>query len=144
MSLESSIWKVADRPEQRPGLPQYLSAIMAGWPSPAEDYVEGEIDFHKLLVRNPESTFVLMVAGDSMIGAGIFPGTRLVVDRSVTPVSGSIVIAALEGELTVKRLLHERGRTYLKPENAAYAPIDITEHEDVHVWGVVVHAVLTF
>ena len=140
----SPVWPAATVQEDRPGQPLYLSPIPAGWPSPAEDYVETELDLHRLVVRNQASTFFLRATGDSMRDAGILSGDLLVVDRSVEANPGSIVIAALEGELTVKRLVCKKGRTWLAPENPAYSPIDITEHEDVHIWGVVTHALHSF
>ncbi len=143
MMIPHSLARAADVPEPRPGVPLYLCPVAAGWPSPSEDYIESELDLHAHVVRNQMATFFLRVAGDSMSGAGILPGDLLVVDRSVEAVPGSIVIAALEGELTVKRLVRKQGRTYLAPENPRYTPLDITEHEDVHIWGVVTHALHT-
>ena len=125
--------------ENRAGNPLYLCLVPAGWPSPAEDYVEERLDLHKLAVRNQASTFFLHASGDSMIGAGIHDGDLLVVDRSVNPVSGSVVIAALDGDLTVKRLAVRGCRRFLQPENPRYKTIEITDREDVYVWGVVTY-----
>lgn len=130
--------------EDRQGVPLMLSPIPAGWPSPAEDYVESALDLHKYAVRNEAATFFLRVSGDSMIGAGIHNGDILVVDRSLSPVSGKIVIAAVDGELTVKRLVKKGKRLLLLPENSNYEPLDISCHEDTCIWGVVtftLHAV---
>ena len=91
--------------EGREGIPLYLCPIQAGFPSPADDFMDGRLDLHRHLVRNEAATFFLHVTGDSMLGAGIHDGDLLVVDRSVTADSGRVVIAALDGELTVKRLL---------------------------------------
>ena len=122
-------------------VPLMLCPIVAGWPSPSEDYIEQTLNFHKYLVRNEMATFCLHVSGDSMIGAGIHDGDTLVVDRSIEPASGKIVIAAVEGELTVKRLVRKKGRILLVPENDNYPVIDITEHEDTVIWGVVTFAI---
>ena len=131
----------ADNPPSREGLPLYLSPIAAGFPSPAEDHLDRRLDLHEHLVRNRASTFFLRAHGDSMTGAGIHDGDLLVVDRSEAAGHNKVVIAALDGELTVKRLLRRNGRVLLAPENPDYPEIDITEHEHVHVWGVVTYAI---
>ncbi len=119
------------------GCPLYLSPVKAGFPSPADDYAEQALNLHAYAVRNEAATFFLRASGDSMTGAGIFDGDILVVDRSVPAEHNRIVIAALEGELTVKRLVRRKGRVYLAPENPDYPMFDITEREYVHIWGVV-------
>jgi DNA polymerase V len=124
-----------------PGAPLFGHAIEAGFPSPAEDYVEDYLDLHKLMVHNPPATFFLRVKGVSMVGAGIGDGDLLVVDRSVAAVNGKIVVAALDGELTVKRLKVKDGRVFLAPENAAYPEVEVTGREDAAIWGVVTYAV---
>ena len=113
----------------------------AGFPSPAEDYLDRRLDLHEYLVRNEAATFFLRAHGDSMLGAGIHDGDLLIVDRSVEAGHKRVVIAALDGELTVKRLLRRGSRVLLAPENPRFSPIDITEHEYVHIWGVVTHVV---
>ena len=130
----------ADGEEGREGLPQFLCPVPAGWPSPAEDYVEDTLDLHRYAVRNSVATFFLRASGDSMIGAGIHDGDILVVDRSLSPVSGKVVIAVIDGELTVKRLRKRGGRLFLIPENPQYEPTDITYHENTVIWGVVTFA----
>ena len=127
--------------QDRPGLPLYLTPVEAGFPSPAEDYLDRRLDLHQHLVRNEAATFFLRAHGESMLGAGIHDGDLLIVDRSVDAVHRKVVIAALDGELTVKRLLHREGRILLAPENARFEPIDITESEFVHIWGVVTYVV---
>jgi DNA polymerase V len=123
------------------GEPLFLSAVAAGFPSPAEDYVDRKLDLHEHLVKNQAATFFLRAAGDSMIHAGIQDGDLLVVDRSVDAANGSVVIAAVNGELTVKYLARRKGRVLLVPANEEYPEIDITEQEDTVIWGVVTYAI---
>lgn len=132
---------VADSPTEREGLPLYLSPVEAGFPSPADDFLDRRLDLHKFLVRNESATFFLRAHGESMINAGIHDGDLLVVDRSESAGHNRIVIAAVDGELTVKRLIRRRNRVLLAPENPDYPEIDITEHEYVHIWGVVTYVV---
>ena len=122
-----------------PSLPLtlYATQVPAGFPSPAEDYVEGPLDLHKHLVRHPAATFYVRVAGDSMVEAGIYPEDILVVDRSLEPVHGKVVIAVVNAELTVKRLQIRAGQVSLQPENPRYRPIVVTEAMDLAIWGVV-------
>lgn len=121
--------------------PLMLGRVAAGFPSPADDYVDRRLDLNEHLVPHPEATFFARASGDSMLGAGIHDGDLLVVDRAEEARPGRVVVVALDGELTVKRLVRERGRLLLRPENPAYEPMDITEREDVTVWGVVTHVV---
>ncbi|MDR1049774.1 MAG: translesion error-prone DNA polymerase V autoproteolytic subunit [Deltaproteobacteria bacterium] len=123
------------------GSPLFLEKISAGFPSPAEGYVQDFLDLQRLVVKNPAATFFLRVAGDSMTEADIHDGDLLVVDRSKPAVSGKIVIASLDGELTVKRLKAKNKRLFLVPENPGYPETDITEREDTVVWGVVTYVV---
>jgi len=118
-------------------LPIFLESVSAGFPSPADDYLEGRLDLNEYLVRNPSATFFLRVTGDSMIDAGIHSGDVLIVDRSLTPRSGSIVIAAIDGELVVKRLKISKNKIFLIPENRQYEPIEIKSEMNFEVWGVV-------
>ncbi|WP_241893491.1 LexA family protein [Magnetofaba australis] len=111
--------------------------VAAGFPSPADDFLEEGLDLHKLLVRRPAATFFVRVTGESMRQAGILPGDILVVDRSVEPADGRIVIAVVDGELTVKRLRRRSGRVTLEPENPEFPPLEITESMESAVWGVV-------
>lgn len=111
--------------------------IPAGFPSPAADYVEGSLDLNEHLIAHPASTFFVRVDGHSMIRAGIFPDDILVVDRSLEPVSGKIVVAIYDGELTVKRLKVEHGKYWLIPESDDYEPICVRKDADFQVWGVV-------
>lgn len=122
-------------------LPLYASKVRAGFPSPADDYIECRLDLNTHLIKHPAATFFVTAAGDSMINAGIASGDMLVVDRSLEAAHGSIVIAALNGELTVKRLFRQQGRVQLLPENKNYPPIDITEEHELLIWGVVTHVI---
>lgn len=122
--------------------PLYLERIQAGFPSPADDYIERHIDLNTHLVRHPAATFFLRVQGDSMTGAGIFDNDLLVVDRALAPNHNAIVIAVLDGELTVKRLaLLAGGAVELRPENPAYPVVRLTEGQELHIWGVVAHVI---
>lgn len=116
-------------------------AIPAGFPSPAEDYLEKSLDLNELLAPYPEATFFVRVSGDSMIGAGIHDGDMLVVDRSRTPKSGNVVIAFIDGEFTVKRLRKTGGVLELVPENEGYSTIVVTPETEFEVWGVVRHVI---
>ena len=118
-------------------IPFFSSKVEAGNPSVAEDHIEDTLDMNNFLIRNPETTFCVRVSGLSMIDAGIYEGDTLVVDSSITPREGKIVIAALDGMLTVKRLGYREGKPYLLPENINFEPIPILENSDVHIWGVV-------
>lgn len=116
--------------------PLFLSGVAAGFPSPADDYIEKMLDLNEHLIRNPAATFFVRVAGDSMVGAGISHDDILVVDRSLTPESGRIVIAVVNGELTVKRLVKEGDSCRLVAENPDYAPLEMSEDLPLEVWGV--------
>lgn len=125
--------------DNRATCPLYLSPVNAGWPSAAEDYIDGQINLHELVVRNPAATFFLHASGDSMIGVGIHDGDLLVVDRSLEASHNRVVIAALDGELLVKKLCRRDGRVFLQSANPDYPEFDITEREYAHIWGVVSH-----
>jgi DNA polymerase V len=121
----------------RHALPLYLCPVAAGFPSPADDFLEKRLDLNEYLVKNPPATFLVRVSGHSMKDAGIFDGDILVVDKSLQPVSGSIVVAILHGEFTVKTLKMQSMKTYLVPANGQYKPIEVTPEMDCEVWGVV-------
>ncbi|MDZ7664933.1 MAG: translesion error-prone DNA polymerase V autoproteolytic subunit [Desulfotignum sp.] len=122
-------------------LPLYMTSIEAGFPSPADDYIEGTLDLNEHLIKHPAATFFVRVSGESMIKAGIFPGDILIVDRSLEAVDKRIVIAVLDGELTVKRLRIRSGRPSLEPENDRYKPIEITPDMAFEIWGVVTNVI---
>jgi len=119
-------------------LPFFLSPVAAGFPSPAEDYEEGQLDLNDF-IDHPASTFFVRASGESMTGAGIFPGDLLIVDRSLQAKHNSIVIAVINGEMTLKRLIKRQGQTYLKADNPHYPNIALTE--DTQIWGVVKNSV---
>ena len=125
-------------------LPLFAATVQAGFPSPADDYLEGALDLNEHLIRRPAASFRLRVTGDSMSGAGIHSSDLFIVGRSRQPGDVDIVIAVIDGELTVKRLYRRRGRIRLLAENPRYRPIDIGAEQDLHVWGVVIHAVHSF
>lgn len=122
-------------------LPIFLGRLPAGFPSPADDYLEGKLDITKHLVKHPAATFYVRVSGDSMIGAGIHSGDLLVVDRSLEPKNGNVIVAALDGELTVKRLYQKNGIIRLLPENPQYQPIEIQDGQSFEIWGVVTNVI---
>jgi DNA polymerase V len=126
-------------------LPMFLESVSAGFPSPADDYLEDRLDLNDYLIRNPSATFFVRVTGDSMIDSGIYSGDVLVVDRSLNPKDGNIIIAAIDGELVVKRMQRIKNKIYLVPENKRYKPIEISAEMNFEVWGVVttvIHSVI--
>lgn len=142
-TLATGFWHPVCTPRYVP-LPLFAGKVVAGFPSPADDYIEKTLDLNELLIQKPASTFFARAQGLSMIGAGIHPNDILVVDRSIEPVPGKIVICALNGELTVKRLDRNHGQWQLKSENSDYPDIAIYEELELVIWGVVtnvIHAV---
>lgn len=125
--------------------PLYSSAVQAGTPSTADDHIEAKLDLNELLITSPASTFFVRVTGESMLKAGIHPGDILVVDKSIKPTNGKIIIAAVDGQLTVKRLgKNKKGIYQLMPENPRYKPVLITADNAVHIWGVVTNVIHSF
>lgn len=122
-------------------LPFFLAAVPAGFPSPAEDYIDAGLDLNDYLVKHPAATFFFKVQGDSMSGIGIFSGDIAIADRAVKPVNNSVVIAAVDGELTLKRLRKANDKCYLVPENPAYAVIEMTPETQLQIWGVVTYVI---
>ncbi len=122
-------------------LPLFISKVAAGFPSPADDYVEKTLDLEELLIQKPAATFFVRAQGDSMLGAGIHPNDILVVDRSKEPMPDKIVICAVNGELTVKRLIVADGQWRLKAENPAYPDIPLTEDLETVFWGTVTNVI---
>jgi len=122
-------------------LPLFLTAVPAGFPSPADDYIERRLDLNAYLIHHPAATFFVRVAGDSMVEDGIRSGDMLIVDRSLEPADNNVVIACLNGELTVKRIRKHNGNPALVSGNPAYEPIEITDSMDFEVWGVVTNVI---
>jgi DNA polymerase V len=118
----------------------FLERVSAGFPSPAQDYVEQTLDLNELCIKRPAATFFVRVQGDSMIEAGIHPGDILVVDRSIRAEHGDVVIVSLDGEFTVKELAL-RPRVRLLPRNALYRPVDVPDGAELEVFGVVTNVI---
>jgi DNA polymerase V len=121
----------------------FSERVPAGFPSPADGYADDPLDVRELLIQNPAATFFVRADGDSMEGAGIFSGDIVVVDRSLTPQDGTVVLALLNGEFTLKRIWKKPEGGLLMPENPRYAPIPVTQDDEFSVWGVatfVIHA----
>ncbi len=126
--------------EQKLKIPLFLERVSAGFPSPAQDYIEQTLDLNELCIQHPAATFFVRVEGESMCEAGIYPGDILVVDRSIQAEHGDIVIAGLHGEFTVKEL-ELRPAVRLVPRNKAYQPIEITEASELDIFGVVTNVI---
>lgn len=122
-------------------LPLSISEIPAGFPSPAEGYMDDALDLNELLVKHPAATFFVRVSGTSMVEAQIYPGDVLVVDRAKEAKNRDIVVAVLNGEFTVKRILKRVKELFLAPENPKFPPIKVQEGEDFQVWGVVTYVI---
>ena len=123
-----------------PTLPLVLSHVAAGFPSPADDYVEDHLDLVELVNATSPSCFFMRVAGESMTGDGIYHGDVIVVDRAATPVNGSVVVASVDGELTVKRFMRRGHRVALLAANPDYPAIELHGEQELVVWGVVTHS----
>lgn len=117
--------------------------ISAGFPSPAQDFIDLSIDLNKEFIKHPSSTFFSRVKGNSMKDAGIDNGDLLIVDKSLRPTDGRIAVCFIDGEFTVKRLKIEKDCCWLMPENETYKPIMVTKENDFIVWGIVVHVIKT-
>jgi DNA polymerase V len=122
-------------------MPLFGCAIPAGFPSPADDHLDPAFDLTRFLFRNPASTFLARVSGDSMTGAGIHPGDLVAVDRALRAGHGSIVVAVVEGEHTIKRLQLRAGEPWLVAENSRYPPLPVSSETGLVVWGVVTHVI---
>lgn len=125
-------------------IPLVLSHVQAGFPSPADDYIEGHIDLNDHLIQRPASTYLVRIVGDSMVKAGIFAGDLVVVDRSLTPKHGDIVLAQVDGEITIKRLFKSKGSISLIAESNNYPTIKISGENELQIWGVVIHSIREF
>ena len=122
-------------------IPMFSDAVQAGFPSPAEDHMDMDLDLNDHLVQNPTATFCVKAIGESMKDAGIQSGDIMIVDKSLEPKNRSIVIAIIDGEFTVKRVNVNNNELYLMPENSNFSPIKITKEMDFQVWGVVTYII---
>ncbi len=123
-------------------IPLFVSPVQAGFPSPALDYQDKKIDLNSHLIKHPASTFFVRVAGDSMMDKGVFPDDLLVVDKSLEPKNGSIVVAILNGEFTLKEFYQDLSKKiFLKPANKNYPTIEIKIEDDFEIWGVVTNVI---
>jgi DNA polymerase V len=122
-------------------VPLMAASAACGFPSPADDYLDRPLDFNDLLIENPAATFAVRIAGESMMGAGLFPGDIAIVDRSRTAVDGSIVLALLAGEFTIKRYRKRHARIWLQAENPKYQDIQLDEESAFEVWGVIAKSI---
>ncbi|KGF87860.1 LexA family protein [Prochlorococcus marinus] len=125
-------------------IPLLVDSVSAGFPSPADDYTEENIDLNEHLISNPFSTFFLRVKGDSMINAGIKDKDLIIVDKSLTARPGNIIIAMIDGEFTIKRLSIKNNELYLKAENHNYPDFRFKNHIDVQIWGVVIYSIHSY
>ena len=125
-------------------IPLLNDSVSAGFPSPADDYTEENIDLNEHLISNPFSTFFLRVKGDSMINAGIKDKDLIIVDKSLTARPGNIIIAMIDGEFTIKRLSIKNDELYLKAENHNYPDFRFKNHIDVQIWGVVIYSIHSY
>jgi len=143
MSIENESSLTFYRPdfESDIKIPYIKEGVSAGFPSPATDFMETDIDLNKELCKNPLSTFYIKVKGNSMINAGINDKDILVVDRSLEPHNNKIAICFIDGEFTVKRIKTEDDCMYLMPENKNYQPIKITEENNLIIWGIVTYVI---
>jgi DNA polymerase V len=122
-------------------IPMFSNAVQAGFPSPAEDHMDMDLNLNDYLVENPSATFCVKAIGESMKDAGIHSGDIMIVDKSLEPKNRSIILAVINGEFTVKRVNINDGSLYLLPENSSFSPIKITQEMDFHVWGVVTYII---
>lgn len=124
-------------------LPLFSSKVAAGQPAASDDHIEAQINLQDYLVKNAAATFLVRASGQSMIDAGIHENDLLIVDRSMLPGHGKIVIAAIDGQLTVKRLFKKNDELFLMPENKKFKPIKINKENDIVIWGVVTNVIHT-
>lgn len=121
--------------------PFFSSTVACGFPSPADDYIDSNLDLNEHLISKPTATFFVKAKGDSMIGAGIHDGDLLIIDRSLTAKSGEIIVAIVSGEFTLKRFVRTPSAVWLYPENQKYKPVQIFEEMEFQVWGVAIHCI---
>jgi len=122
----------------------FSQGVSAGFPSPADDYIDKNLDLNEYMIKHPAATYLLKVSGNSMIDAGISSDDILVVDRSIEPTDSKIVVAVINGEFTLKRFRKIENKIYLYPENAQFKPIEIKEEMECQIWGVVTFVIHSF
>ncbi len=127
--------------ESKLRIPFIPDGVSAGFPSPAADFMENNIDLNKELSENPLATFYIKVKGNSMIDAGIENEDVLIVDRSIEPQNNKIAVCFIDGEFTVKRIKLEKDFLFLMPENSNYTPIKVTEENELIIWGIVTYVI---
>jgi DNA polymerase V len=125
-------------------LPFFNGGVSAGFPSPAEDFLENELDFNTAFIKHPSATFYAKVKGNSMKDVGISDGDIMVIDKSLEPNNGDIAVCYLDGEFTVKTILIEKDVVWLVAQNEQYDPIRVTEDNELIIWGIVINVIKTF
>ncbi|MDY7011235.1 MAG: translesion error-prone DNA polymerase V autoproteolytic subunit [Planctomycetota bacterium] len=133
--------EILDYPVRRSRLPLVSARVEAGFPSPAEDYIDCNLDLNEYLIRHPAATYFVRVSGNSMTEAGIQDGDLLIVDRALQPTDGDVVIAVLFGEPTLKRIQKRGGKILLVADNGDYSPIEVGPEADFQIWGVCRHVI---
>ena len=144
MTNKSSVIFYKNGPKKPMTMPYFEEGVSAGFPSPAENFMEGEIDLNNILITNPTSTYYVRVFGDSMKDIGIMSGDLLIVDRSLEITNNCIVVAYIDGEFTVKRIKKSKDKIFLIAENEMYRDIEITKEMKFNLFGVVIHAIHHF
>lgn len=122
-------------------IPLFMVPVEAGFPSPADDYLEGKLDLNEYLIKHPAATIFVKAPDDSMVKAGIFPGDILIVDRSIKPTDKKVIVALIDGLFSVRRISKIKGKVFLIAENENYQPIQIEPETDCEIWGVVTNAI---
>jgi DNA polymerase V len=122
-------------------IPLYLSKIKAGFPSPADDYIDKTLDLNKFLIKHPSASFFVRVSGDSMVNAGIINNDIVIVDKSLEPKNNDVVIASIDGELTLKRFSRKGNKYYLVAANENFSPVEINGDREFEIWGVVTYVI---
>ncbi len=125
----------------RVSVPVFVCRVPAGFPSPAEDYLDHPLDFNELLIAHPAATFAVRITGESMTGIGIFPGDIAVVDRAIAATDGAVILGILDGEFTIKRYRRRGSALWLEAANPDFAPVPIDQDRVFEVWGVVRHVI---
>lgn len=137
MAVEGTLRTIGVEPRLSATVAFAIASVPAGFPSPADEYLDRPLDFNELLIEQPAATFAVRVTGDSMSGAGIYPGDIAVVNRAASPTDRSIILAIIDGEFTIKRFRKQAGRIWLEAENPAYTRIEIGEGQSFEVFGVI-------